>query len=211
MAFSKQIVAPNGATSNYHKIINISASPKAPDKLNAHVASWPSYDSYLEEKPPIWNYYLELDIDSTALLATAQTTILAKPEFLGSSVIPDGGTDLEKAKVKQWTIVKINRDIKEFSGFVWDSSTFDSDPQSQSRIQGGVQLAQMAIQANQPFSITWTLKDNSARVLNPQDMINVGLALAAHVQAVHQIGRVIREQINAATTIEEVSLIAWPV
>lgn len=211
MAFSKQIVAPNGATSTYHKIINVSATPKSPDKLNAHIASWPSYESYLEEKPPIWNYYLELDIDSTALLSTAQTTILTKPEFLGSSIIPDGGTDLEKAKLKQWTIVKINRDIREFNGFVWDNSEFDSDPQSQSRIQGGVQLAQIAEQASQPFSITWTLKDNSVRVLSAQDMINVGLALAAHVQAVHQIGRAVREQINLATTVEEVELIAWPI
>lgn len=115
---------------------------------------------------------------------------------------------LEDLKVQQWLTIKAARDEAEFGGFAWDGSVFDSDPQSQSRIQGGVQLATMA--AEQPFSIDWTLADNTVRTLSAPDMIAVGVALGAHVQGVHATARALRAQIEAATTAAEVEAISWP-
>ena len=117
---------------------------------------------------------------------------------------------LEGAKAKRWGEIKQQRDAIEGSGFTWDGSVFDSDLTSQSRIQGAVQLAVLAAGAGQPFSIEWTLADNSVRTLNGTDMINVGFALAAHVESVFTIGRALREDILAATTVPEVGAVQWP-
>lgn len=208
MAFIKQIDLPNGAMANYHKIVQVCTNRNL-DGLQVQVGSWPSYDIYLQDRPPIWNHYIDLDLGS--VVERAENLLLLNGEFAGATVVQTTDDLLEKARIKQWIIIKTVRDRVEFGGFVWDNSIFDSDSQSQSRIQGGVQLAQLAQQANQPFSITWTLQDNSTRVLNGQDMISVGMALAQHVQAVHQTGRSLREQINNATTVEQVESIQWPV
>jgi hypothetical protein len=118
--------------------------------------------------------------------------------------------DLEKSKVYKLQELKTTRDQKEFGGFIWSNSIFDSDPISQVRIQGGVSLAQQAINLEQPFSIDWTLKDNTTRSISATEMIQVGLALANHVAAIHEIYKNLKNQINTATTIQNVDSITWP-
>lgn len=119
-------------------------------------------------------------------------------------------TNLADLKSERWTAIKSQRSALEFGGFTWDGSAFDSDPQAQARIQGGVQLATIAAAQSQPFSIDWTLADNTVRTLSGADMIAVGMTLAAHVQAVHAIARTLRLQIEAATTLAEVEAVVWP-
>lgn len=118
--------------------------------------------------------------------------------------------DVARAKADKLKEIHSIRDSKEYGGFSWDGSLFDSDPQSQLRIQGGVQLANMSAMSGQPFSIDWTLADNTVRTLSGADMIAVGMALAAHVQTVHATGRALRAQIEAATTAAEVEAVVWP-
>ena len=118
---------------------------------------------------------------------------------------------LDQIKGQQWEKVKASRDSVEFGGFVWDGSTFDSDQESQSRIQGAAQLATLATLNNQPFSIDWTLADNSVRTLDASDMIAAGTAMGVHIATTHSIGRTLRIEIDAAVTKEEVEAITWPV
>jgi hypothetical protein len=118
--------------------------------------------------------------------------------------------DLEKSKVYKLQELKTTRDQKESGGFIWSNSIFDSDPMSQIRIQGGVSLAQQAINLEQPFSIDWTLKDNTTRSISATEMIQVGLALANHVATIHEIYKNLKNQINTATTIQNVDSITWP-
>lgn len=115
--------------------------------------------------------------------------------------------DLEQSKADKWVEVKAARDSAEHGGFTWDSSVFDSDPDSQSKIIGATQLASMNPAG---FLMDWTLKDNTVRTLNGAQMISVGQALAVHVNAQHVLGRTLRQQIEAATTAEEVAAIHWP-
>lgn len=114
--------------------------------------------------------------------------------------------DLKEAK---WLEIKAARDAAEFGSFTWDNSTFDSDPTSQSRIQGAAQLATLALMNSQPFSIDWTLADNSTRVLTAQDMLAVGTAMGVHTNTQHVKARLKRDMINAATTAEEIAAITW--
>lgn len=110
----------------------------------------------------------------------------------------------------RWMQIKQDRNAAENGGFVWDGAVFDSDPISQARIQGAVQLAMAAAANGQPFSVDWTLADNTVRTLNEQEMIAVGAALAAHVRACHELGRELRAQIEAAATPEDAAAITWP-
>ena len=111
-------------------------------------------------------------------------------------------SDLQAAK---WAQIKRDRDEAEFGGFTWDGSPFDSDAISQSRIQGALQLAALI----PDFSIDWTLADNTARNLSAADLANVGAALGMHVAAQHAKARLLRSQIEAATTVAEVDAVTW--
>lgn len=105
--------------------------------------------------------------------------------------------------LQQQALLALNkslRDLDEFSGFFWDGYFFDSDSLSQQRIQGAVQLALLASAAGQPFSITWTLANNASVTLDSSQMIAVGLALGAHIQATHERARLTRQAILAATS-----------
>ncbi len=117
---------------------------------------------------------------------------------------------LPVAKQDRWGAIKEKRSTAEFAGFSWGGSTFDSDPMSQMKIAGAAQLARAAEQAGQSYSIDWTLADNTVRTLSAADVIEVGAALAAHVQSVHSTGRDLRSQIESAATVEEVDAINWP-
>jgi len=112
---------------------------------------------------------------------------------------------LQDLKSAQWATIKQARSNAEYAGFTWDGSTFDSDAISQNRITGAVALAQMS----STFSIGWVLADNTVRTLNQPDMLAVGAALGNHVAAIFAKGVLLREQIEAATTAEEVAGVVW--
>ena len=112
---------------------------------------------------------------------------------------------LSDLQVAKWEQIKRARANAEFGGFTWDGSPFDSDAISQSRIQGAVQLAAMA----PGFTIDWTLANNSVRNLSAADLAAVGVALGLHVGTQHAKARVLRAQIEAATTADEVDAVVW--
>lgn len=113
--------------------------------------------------------------------------------------------DLDQKKSYKWDEIKAERSAEEFGEFIWGDYVFQCDEVSQRRIQGAVQLAAI----NPDFSIDWTLADNSVVNLNAQNMIDVGVTLASHVSACHGRGRILRSEIDAATTQEELEAIFW--
>jgi hypothetical protein len=113
---------------------------------------------------------------------------------------------LGEMKAQKWAEVRATRDAKEFGGFAWGGSIFDSDAMSQSRIMGAAQLAQL----DPGFQIDWTLADNTVRSLSAVDMLAVGVALGAHVAAQHATARELRAQIHAAADHQAVEAVAWP-
>lgn len=115
---------------------------------------------------------------------------------------------LDVAKRIKWAEVKAARDAAEFGGFVWDGSTFDSDPASQSRIQGAAQLATLAQMAGDAFAIDWTLADNTVRTLSGADMLAAGMAMGQHVQAAHETARHLREAIDGADDADDLAGLA---
>lgn len=117
---------------------------------------------------------------------------------------------LDDLKDDKWAEIKVARDEVDFGTFTWDGSVFDADLTSQLRIQGAVLLAQLALANEEPFGIGWTLANNSVRTLTATEMIQVGVALSLHVNAVHEISRDLRSDIYNANSSETVDEILWP-
>lgn len=113
--------------------------------------------------------------------------------------------DLAKAKAATWETIKAKRDKNEYSTFEWNTHIFQCDEVSQRRIHGAMQIAQVDAEV----SMVWTLLDNSTVTLTAAEIIEVSKALVDHVKQCHDRGRILREQINAATTLEDLEAISW--
>lgn len=123
-----------------------------------------------------------------------------------NGVLTPGALDdrtLELRRSEAWNRMRAARDAELNGGFQWDGSVFDSDPASQTVIQGKAAAA-----TRRPtYSVEFTLKNNSTRVLTASNMIAVADALEAFVEAVHSKGAAVRAQINLST---EPEIITWP-
>lgn len=113
--------------------------------------------------------------------------------------------DLDKEKAIRWKAIKQGRQDQEFSAFTWNNHTFQCDQASQMRIQSAVQAALV----DDGLSMVWTLADNTTQTFTATQIKQIGQALANHVNACHERGRILRQQIQAATTQEELEAIAW--
>lgn len=112
---------------------------------------------------------------------------------------------LSDQKQTKWNEIKSSRDEDEFGTFVWNNHTFDCDEVSQRRIQGAVQLAAL----DTSTVMDWTLADNTVQTFNATELQQIGQALGAHVNACHVKARGLRDQINAAESEAELSVISW--
>jgi len=117
---------------------------------------------------------------------------------------------LEELKAIKWNSIKSQRDTLEQSGVSYLNKTLDSDTLSVQRISIAVQAAQAAISAGQSFTLDWTCQDNSTLTMTAEDICGIPVALATYSNSLHQTARGLRTQIEAATTAEELELIAWP-
>lgn len=115
--------------------------------------------------------------------------------------------DLARARQAKRDEINAARDAALYDGFMWGGHRFDSDPLSQARVQGGVQLAQIA---GSDFTIDWTLFDNSVITLTGEEMIQVGLAMGHFIQQVFSTGRQLKALIDAATDQASLEAITWP-
>jgi hypothetical protein len=115
------------------------------------------------------------------------------------------GRNFEKKKADKWDAIKAARDAQEFSQFDWGGHTFQCDEVSQRRIQGAVQLASI----DDTLTLEWTLADNSVQSFTASEYVQIGQALANHVSQCHARGRILRNQIESATTETELEAIVW--
>ena len=116
---------------------------------------------------------------------------------------------LQDFKDAQWEQVKLQRSNTELSVFKFQGRYYDCDRVSQSRIQGAVQLASIALANNQTVVQEWTTADNSVVSLNATDLLNLGLQLGLFVNKVHDYGRVLRARIDAADSSLDVQEVLW--
>lgn len=113
---------------------------------------------------------------------------------------------LDEARAKAWERIKSARDVAEASDFTCAGLIYQAD---KARISGAALAALMAQVAGAPYSIDWTLSDNSVTTLSAAQMSAVGVALMEHVDSAFSIARGLRVLIDAASAAELPS-ITWP-
>jgi hypothetical protein len=132
-----------------------------------------------------------------------------------SRIDPPGLAQTEIARLSKWSACKSRRSSAEEAGCQTPLGRVDTDADSQRKISGSVQMAMLAQAAGVPFSIDWTMEDDTAVTHDAQAMILMGMAVGQHVAACHAAGFLKREAIYAAQTVEEVGAIdleeGWPV
>jgi len=95
-------------------------------------------------------------------------------------------TPVPSRKLAMVEAIKNIRDAKIAGGVsVAGIGVFDSDEAARINITGAVVMAQVAIAAGSPFTMSWKLANNSLVALNAQQMISVGVAAGTHVAACH--------------------------
>jgi len=213
MPITKNVQADNGITINYHRAISLAVDLTANTAL-VTVNSHASEEAALDGLPIAWQWRVAVPVDQLAgdepsLLGEVEkalVTLDASPFFEGERVV-DASDTLEGAKERAWNRIKLARAVAEAKDVVYDGGAYQADKE---RISGATQLAWMAKQSGQAYSVTWTLTDNTTRTLDADGMVGLGVALGLQVTQAYDTGRSLRGQIAAATSIEEVEAIAWP-
>lgn len=211
MPILKPIPTPNGIAAA-HRIVKTELTGTT---LRLQVHMYPSLDK-AEDAHLLWQEYPELPLaalDVQDPVGSLERALAAQPDglFAGATYVADAAVDdIETARACKWAEIKAERDRLECGGFDMPGiGRFDSDADSRARIVGAVTAAKIAQDAGQPYSITWTLADNSPAELDAQTTIDVGLALLAHVDAIHQHSRNLRQQIDAAQDLQALDAVRW--
>lgn len=120
---------------------------------------------------------------------------------------------LEERRAARWEQIKAARAAAETAPLPTPYGTFDCDPVSQARIANAALLMQTQADQLQPGeapTVDFTRYDNSVVTLTAGQMVEVALRMGAQVQAAFATGRALREQLDAAATIEQIEAVAWP-
>lgn len=121
---------------------------------------------------------------------------------------------LEPAKERRRAAVTAIKDTKQASLAATSFGIVQNDAKSKTLMNGAVSMALVAKTSGQPFSITWTMADNSEVTLSADQMIQMGVETGSYVDAVQQYSNSLKAQINAASSIAEISAIdieaGWP-
>lgn len=205
MSFSAPKTQPNGAFSHAHEVIRVEIAGGAAKAIVNSFAT----EAAMSAVPRLINWQDHYEIPLSAVADPDAWLIGSEGPFVGGMKLMEG-TSLDVAKERRWNEIKQLRDKKEASGFPYLGKTFDSDPRSVQRIVGVVLAAQAAAASGEDFLIDWTVADNSVAVLNAQMAIGMPVALASFAGRLHAISRGLRDQIEAAETVEDVEAVVWP-
>jgi hypothetical protein len=113
---------------------------------------------------------------------------------------------LDQARAEAWTAAKNARVEAEAEPFEFEGGMYDPNKEN---VSGAALAALLAQLGGLEVSRTWTLADNSRRVLTGAQIIAMGLALTARVDAIHERGRMLRDLIDNATTSAEAYGYTW--
>lgn len=204
----KTITMGSGTSVNHHRVVTVKLSESLL-LLEVEVESWASQQMRLEGQPSVARSIFRLPIaglgSSSTLLTDLGNSLTGVCGLVGGVIVPDVVQTLGGRKLLKRAEINLERDTREFGVLTWEGSTFDTDPVSRGRIGDAVVLSLLG-----PFSADWTLADNSVRTLSGPDVQRLGAAMGLWVGGLHAQARLLKEQIEAATSVAEVGLITWP-
>lgn len=205
------LTTSTGTACHFHKAMRIEIDCGVRILVN----SWASKAIHDAAGPLAWqDVYGPMPVSALAAqdpLSAAEAWLIAAGSPMAGGLIDDSGDsiDLTLARSRAWERIKASRDSVEFGSFeVKGIGTFDGDSLSQQRIVGAVVAARVA-GPDSGWSIVWTLADDSTVILDHAGMIEVGSALADHIDATFSRARKLRALIAAAESVADVDAINW--
>lgn len=121
----------------------------------------------------------------------------------GEKALATSSLNVEGNRPIVWEQVKAQRDFHINNGAPTSFGSVDSDEISRTNISGATIAAVVSKQANTPFSIVWTMQDNSTVTLNADQMIQLGLEVVQYINQMHSVARSYREAIENALSMAE--------
>jgi len=122
--------------------------------------------------------------------------------------------DLSKAQSIKYAEIKARRIELEEGGLQTSFGVADSDPDSQRKISGGVQMAMISLHNTlgpvafpDGLEIVWRFQDNSTVPLDASQMIQMGVEVGKQVAQYQMVKNYFDAQVAAATTIADVETI----
>lgn len=113
-----------------------------------------------------------------------------------------------------WNNVKARRDKIIDAGAPTPSGVVDSNDLSRTNITGATLGALIAQVNSQPFTMDWTLRDNSVVTLNAAQMLAMGMAVLSYVGTAHGRARALRTEIEGVADVPTLLQIdytaGWP-
>lgn len=118
-------------------------------------------------------------------------------------------TPLIEVKAAKKLDINAKRNDIEQSGFIYLGKTIQSDSVSVTRITIAVQAAQTAISQNtaSAFSLEWMCADNTTLTLTAAQTVAMSVALASFGQSLHTTATILKEKVDACTTVADVEAI----
>ena len=112
--------------------------------------------------------------------------------------------DIEQLKAKKIAELADARWREEVEGYMYNGHEFHSDRESQDRFF----QAYMASLSDPNFTATWKTKDGWLE-MNAEDFVELYNNFWEFLQGLYQKEKALQEQVEAATTIEELEAIKW--
>lgn len=162
-----------------------------------------------------WTNTYPVPISDFSEQAVADWLVSEDGIFAGGVIVSDEDFEVAGQKVFLRRKTKNKRDAVEHGGItVGELGDFDSDPDSQRKVNGAVTMALIAAQNSQTFELTWRLSDDTTVVLDAPAMVSVGVAFGQHVAACQARKNVLDAAIAAAVDLEDLTAIdvdaGWP-
>lgn len=118
--------------------------------------------------------------------------------------------NLELARALKISELQAERNTRQSAGCDTALGTMQTDPTSRGLLNGAVTGALVAQAAGQPFSVGWTMADNSVVEHDGPAIIAAGMIVMAHVQQQHAIYETLRADVQAATDLAAIDAVQWP-
>lgn len=203
-----EAITPHGATANTHRVRGVEIA----ETVKVYINSFATPDAGLL----VWQDTHEMPMleMSNGIYPMCVYNWLVSPTgpFAGGQLLDDP-SDFELKRAKLLNGVKSKRDSVIASGCSTAAGVVDTDDVSLRNIMATYQTAVLALMTNNPYSVSWRMRDNSLVTLDAQQMIAIGNAVLQRVEATYQRSWELKEEIENSTaeTIDSVLLMeGWP-
>lgn len=127
-------------------------------------------------------------------------------KFEDETIPTDFEVPLDELKQAKLVELKSTRDTLEVEPIKYNGNLFDYDEKARDRINAAIISLELL---GSETSLSWTTADNSEAIVTANDLKMVIANVAIRSNELHVKYRTLREQVDEATTVEELNAINW--